>query len=140
MAEFSGGLSLTDAKYCLEPKFIQNILANHFNKLWENGSFIAGTDGRDRSKIVRQPHVEEVILDHVDDTSGTRAVECRLHVSQPTVWRDLHEERLHPFRKQRVQAFQTCDYPLHVAFCQWFLQQNALQQAFLLLCAIYRLG
>ncbi|GFY34061.1 uncharacterized protein TNCV_4982641 [Trichonephila clavipes] len=59
-------------------------------QLRENGSFIASTDGRGRPRTVRQ-HLEEVILDHVDETPGTsrRAVACCLHVSQPTVRRVL---------------------------------------------------
>ncbi|GFW65082.1 hypothetical protein TNCV_393481 [Trichonephila clavipes] len=49
----------------------------------ENGSFTASTGGRCRSRIVRQTHLEEVILDHGDNTPGTstRAVACLLHVS-----------------------------------------------------------
>ncbi|GFS63902.1 hypothetical protein TNCV_1129041 [Trichonephila clavipes] len=49
------------------------------------------TVGGDRSRTVRQTHLEDVILDHVEYTPGTstRAVASRLHVNQPTVWRVL---------------------------------------------------
>ncbi|GFY15291.1 hypothetical protein TNCV_1571021 [Trichonephila clavipes] len=49
-------------------------------QLCESGLFIASTDGRGRSRTVRQTHLEEVILDHVNETPGksTRAVARRL--------------------------------------------------------------
>ncbi|GFU60567.1 hypothetical protein TNCV_1729971 [Trichonephila clavipes] len=50
-------------------------------------NFTASADGRGRSRTVRQTHLEEVILDHGDETlcTSTRALACRLRVSQPTV-------------------------------------------------------
>ncbi|KAF8771229.1 hypothetical protein HNY73_018676 [Argiope bruennichi] len=75
---------------CYQKRFLSRRMPNHkmferlHRQLYENGSFNTSTDGRDRSRTVRQPHMEEIILDHVDETPGTgiRAVACRLHVSQ----------------------------------------------------------
>ena len=76
--------------------------------------------------------MDEIILNHVEDRpdTSTRAVARRIGVSQPTVWRVLNEERLHPFHVQRTQALKQDDYILRVGFCQWFLQQSALQPDF----------
>ncbi|GFU27153.1 hypothetical protein TNCV_775721 [Trichonephila clavipes] len=47
-------------------------------QLCENGSFTASTDGRGRSRTVRQTYLEDVILDHEDETpdTSTRVVVC----------------------------------------------------------------
>ncbi|GFW15389.1 uncharacterized protein TNCV_3740931 [Trichonephila clavipes] len=58
-------------------------------QLCENGSLIACTDGRSKSRIVKQTLLEKAILDQVDEKSGTSAVTCRLLVRQPTVLRIL---------------------------------------------------
>lgn len=52
-------------------------------------------------------------LKNVPNTS-TRAVARSAVVSQTTVWRVLHEHKLHPFHLQRIQALKAEDYPLHV--------------------------
>ncbi|GFW84741.1 hypothetical protein TNCV_1814711 [Trichonephila clavipes] len=85
-------VSKTLSKYThAEP---QNVSELH-RQLCENGSFIASTDRGGRLRTVRQAYLEEFILDHVDETPGTnpRAAVCRLHVSQPAVWRVLQEKR-----------------------------------------------
>lgn len=121
-----------------QERFPNSRMTNHkmferlHRHLCENGSFIASCDGRTGTRTVRHPNMEETILNIVDETprTSTRAIARRVHVSQPTVWRVLNEERLHPFHIQRVQALQASDYPLRVEFCQWFLQQCALQPDF----------
>ncbi|GBM76214.1 hypothetical protein AVEN_86425-1 [Araneus ventricosus] len=57
--------------------------------------------------------MEETILDIVDETLHTRtkAIALCVHVSQLTVWRDLNEERLHPFHIQRGQVLQETENP-----------------------------
>ncbi|GFW19690.1 hypothetical protein TNCV_1605811 [Trichonephila clavipes] len=59
-------------------------------QLCENSSSIASTEGRGRSRTVRQTHLEEVILDHLDETPGTKTVACRLHVTQPTSFGEFY--------------------------------------------------
>ncbi|GBN37608.1 hypothetical protein AVEN_263917-1 [Araneus ventricosus] len=46
------------------------------------------------------------------------------------VWRVLHEDKLHPFHLQRVQALNERDFPQRVAFAHWFLQLSILQPQF----------
>ncbi|GFU50009.1 hypothetical protein TNCV_2362771 [Trichonephila clavipes] len=69
------------------PKIFQRL----HRRLYENSSFVANINGRSISRTVRQTLLEEILLDHLDETPGTstRAVACRLLVSQRTVWRVL---------------------------------------------------
>ncbi|GFV61895.1 uncharacterized protein TNCV_4106991 [Trichonephila clavipes] len=41
--------------------------------------------------------------------------------------RVLNENHSHPFHFQRVRALNPADYPFHPNFCQWVVQQCALQ-------------
>ncbi|GFX44930.1 uncharacterized protein TNCV_3429791 [Trichonephila clavipes] len=75
--------------------FPSRCMSNHkifqrlHRKTCENGSFDVSIDGRGRSRTVRQTHLKEVILNHVDERPDPRAVACRLYVSKPAVWRVL---------------------------------------------------
>lgn len=103
-----------------------------YRNICENGLFVASSDGRPRTRTVWYPNMKETILNIVDKTllTSTRAIACRVHVSQFTVWRVLNKERLHLFHIQRVQTLQVSDYSLRVEFYQWFMQQCALQPNF----------
>ncbi|GFS59932.1 hypothetical protein TNCV_3957301 [Trichonephila clavipes] len=46
--------------YKIFPKF--------YRQLYEKGSFIASIDERGRSRTVRRIYLEEILLDHVDET------------------------------------------------------------------------
>ncbi|GFW27131.1 hypothetical protein TNCV_93571 [Trichonephila clavipes] len=79
---------------CFRNVFSSRGMPNHklfqrlHRQLCENGLFNFNTDELSRRRTVRLTHLEEVILDCVDETprTSTRTVACRLHVSQPTVW------------------------------------------------------
>ncbi|XP_023233054.1 uncharacterized protein LOC111632765 [Centruroides sculpturatus] len=53
-----------------------------------------------------------------------------LGVSHATVWRTLHEDRMHLYHLQRVQVLTPADYPLHVNFAHCYLQQAAANATF----------
>ena len=44
------------------------------------------------------------------------------NVCPSTVWKILHEDLLHPYHIQRVQALLPADYPSRVIIAQWYLQ------------------
>lgn len=71
------------------------------------------------------PGFEEAVLDAVAarPSTSTRAIAHDLECSHSSVWRVLHDDGLHPFRLQRVQALLPTDYPLRVDYCQWYLQK-----------------
>lgn len=73
-------------------------------QLSENGTLIVSIDERGRSKTERQPYIEETNLKLVEKHS-TQVQQLRhIPTSQPTVWRMLNKERLHPSNIQSVQT------------------------------------
>ena len=52
---------------------------------------------------------------------STQQVEHRLNVDQETVWHILHNQQLHLYHPQRVQAMRPEDFVPQVNFCRWFL-------------------
>lgn len=78
--------------------------------------------------------IEDQILNmaHENPSVSTRQVAREIPgVSQSTVWRILHEEQLYPYHTQRVQALQPEDYPQRIQFCEWVLEQEAINPEFL---------
>lgn len=78
--------------------------------------------------------IEDQILNmaHENPSVSTRQVAREIPgVSQSTVWRILHEEQLYPYHTQRVQALQPEEYPQRIQFCEWVLEQEALNPEFL---------
>ncbi|GFV33184.1 uncharacterized protein TNCV_970381 [Trichonephila clavipes] len=46
------------------------------------------------------------------------------HIPQTTVWRIAHDEGLHPYHLQRVQALELGDYNKRMDFARWFLHER----------------
>ncbi|GFY25494.1 uncharacterized protein TNCV_2486141 [Trichonephila clavipes] len=80
----------------------------------------------------RTPTLEQRILNTVDNNPSTssRAVGRALGVSHQSALRTLHEDRMHPYHLQRVQAITPDDYPRRLNFDTWYLQQTAENQTF----------
>ena len=82
----------------------------------ETGSFCT-RPGAGRPKRVTDPEMhgqmEEKVLRHLQKnaTTSTRVAGNILPPSHSTVWRVLHENVLHPFLFQRLQALNVGDYP-----------------------------
>ncbi|KAJ8885010.1 hypothetical protein PR048_011206 [Dryococelus australis] len=72
------------------------------------------------------PQFEEEVLHAFEEsttTTSTRKVARQIGVDRCLVWNVLKDDELHPYHKQRVQALSPGDYPLRVAFCDWFLAE-----------------
>lgn len=75
--------------------------------------------GRQRARDILE--IEPQILDVVaeEPTISIRRLALRMGISTFIVWRTLHEQGLHPYHIQRVQALEPGDPPRRLVFCRW---------------------
>ncbi|GFU32085.1 uncharacterized protein TNCV_3833351 [Trichonephila clavipes] len=100
-------------------------------ELRTSGTFYASRHGTGIGRYRRTPSLEQRILNTVDNPStSSRAVGRALGVSHQSVLRTLHEDRMHPYHLQRVQAITPDDYPRRLNFATWYLQQTAENKTF----------
>jgi hypothetical protein len=53
-----------------------------------------------------------------------------MHASHTAVWLVVHQQQLHLYHRQTVQALGPADYPRRQEFSQWFLQLCAAEPRF----------
>ncbi|XP_035216814.1 uncharacterized protein LOC118190234 [Stegodyphus dumicola] len=96
-----------------------------------SGSFYASRRYTGVGRFRRITAVEERILNTVGDnpSSSSRAAGRTLGVSHAAVLR-LHEDRIHHYHLQRVQAMNLDEYFPCLNFAHWYLQQSAGNQTF----------
>ncbi|GFU53978.1 uncharacterized protein TNCV_5057011 [Trichonephila clavipes] len=101
-------------------------------ELRTSGTFYAPRRGTCIGRYLRAPSLEQRILNTVDNnpSRSSRAIGRALGVSHQSVFRTLHEDRMHPYHLQRVQAITPDDYPRRLNFATWYLQQTAENQTF----------
>ncbi|GFV40876.1 uncharacterized protein TNCV_1637601 [Trichonephila clavipes] len=82
-------------------------------ELRTSGTFYASRRGTGIGRYCRTPSLEQRTLNTVDNNPSTssRAVGRALGVSLQSVLRTLHEDIMHPYHLQRVQAITPDDYP-----------------------------
>lgn len=95
-------------------------------RLRETGSFKPdklGKSGRPRTTCT--PEFEERVLDEIENhpEKSTRELALDFRVSNATVWKVLHEQQLHAYHYQRVQALLPQDYFPRVQLCQWLIRK-----------------
>jgi len=80
----------------------------------------------------RTPDFEEAVLHHVDGdpSTSTRTIARAMGVSHSIIWNVLHEQQLHPYHLQRVQAMGPADFEPRVDFCMWFLHRSINEPLF----------
>jgi len=90
-------------------------------RLRETGRFTAVTADYGRQRYVRNPEVEEDILEHVEEDPelSTRRLGREVGVSKNTVNRVLTEQLLHPYHKQPVQDLLPHDPEARLGFCRF---------------------
>lgn len=103
------------------------------NRLRETGNLTRNMPGAGRPRSVRTVAFEEAVLQHVEDnpSTSTRAIANTMNANKTTVWSVLHEQLLHPFKVERVQALEPGDYPLRAECARWFLDKEVESPNFL---------
>ncbi|PSN50223.1 hypothetical protein C0J52_07798 [Blattella germanica] len=89
----------------------------------ETGTFTPSRADCGAPRRRRTPEFEEDVLNLVEEdaTASTRKIAGRLNVDHKAICRVLHEQQLHPYHPQRVQAMQKEDFGPRANFCRWFL-------------------
>lgn len=102
-------------------------------RLRETGAFKPNRWNAGRRPQVLQPHVEENILDMVEQnpTTSMKRVALRCGVSKTSAWRVCHKQLLHPYHAQKVQELKPADLPKRSEFCRWILQEFRQNPQFL---------
>lgn len=102
-------------------------------RLRDTGSFGKQSHNSGRPRSVCTPEVEVAILARVEQNPETslRRISAEVGISNPLVWRILHEQQLQPYHVQRVQALNPPDHQARLVFCRWFLRNDAEDHNFL---------
>lgn len=105
----------------------RKMFTNVDRHLRETGSFSPVTHDIGLPRTSRTHDAEEQVLSIVMEApeTSTRQIAAVTRISQPTVWRILHEANLYPYHIQRVQGLAEADFQPRLTFCQWFLQRCA---------------
>ena len=92
----------------------------------ETGTFTASRFDSGAPRWRRTPSWKRLLhAVEEDTTTSTRRVERRLNVDHKTVWCILHNQQLHPYQHQGVQAMRPEDFVPRVKFCRCFLHRCA---------------
>lgn len=101
-------------------------------RLQETGTFAKSKNIIGRPRTVRNPQLENQILQIIDQhpETSTRNIADEVNVSNKTVWNILKDNLLYPYHIQRVQHLLPTDYPLRIQYCQWILHKIAINPNF----------
>lgn len=107
--------------------------ANTHRNLCEYGKFQTPRNDAGRPREVRNPVIEEQILNRIDENPdlSTRQIARDLDVCYVTIWRVLHENSLYPYHVQRVQGLLPQDFPRRLQFSRWILDKCERNRNFL---------
>ncbi|GFX07272.1 uncharacterized protein TNCV_2972491 [Trichonephila clavipes] len=101
-------------------------------RLCETGSFNVHKLDTCRQRTTRTVDAEDRVLQELErnPSTSTRVVSRETHIPQATVWRIAHDEGLHPYHLQRVQALELGDYNKRMDFARWFLHESNADRNF----------
>lgn len=101
-------------------------------RLRDSGRFRPTRSDVGRPRHTRTARNEEEVLEAVatNPRTNTRAVAYEVGISQASVWRTVHEQLLHPYHIQRVQALTPADFQRRREFSQWYINQTSDDGAF----------
>ncbi|GFT18452.1 uncharacterized protein TNCV_4059501 [Trichonephila clavipes] len=125
-----------------DPQVENTRIVEHSNaftgELRTSGTFYASRRGTIIGRYSRTPSLEQRILNTVDNNplTSSRAVGRALGGSHQSVLRTLHEDRMHPYHLQRVQAITPDCYPRRLNFATYSRLQKikpSLQMYYLLM-------
>lgn len=111
---------------------VARVFTNIHRRLGEMGQLGRYAADAGRGRNVRNPELEEAVLQHFADqpSTSTRAVGNQLGVSHSSVWRVLHENGQHPFSRLPVHELTPVDYPLRVDFAETVLVRCEVEPDF----------
>lgn len=109
------------------------LFTNLHQRLREIGTFTPIKSDCGRSRTTRTVQAEERVLQliAVNPSTSTRRISDRENIPKSTVCEILHEQLLHPYHLQRVQALKPQDFQPRLEFCEW-LQMKCRQDRFFL--------
>lgn len=101
------------------------IFARVDQRLRETGTFTVNRINCGAQRNLRTPRFEEEVLHRCEENprTSTRAIAHAMGTNHMSVWQVLHEQQLHPYHPQRVQAMGPADFAPRVEFCRWYLQR-----------------
>ncbi|GFT86126.1 DUF4817 domain-containing protein [Trichonephila clavipes] len=128
MAKCNGreALRMYRAKYPGRQLPSRSFFATLHRRLCETGSFNVHKLDNGRQRTTRTVDAEDRVLQELErnPSTSTRVVSRETHIPQATVWRIAHDEGLHPYHLQRVQALELGDYNKRMDFARWFLHES----------------
>ncbi|GFV72290.1 uncharacterized protein LOC103512048 [Trichonephila clavipes] len=110
----------------------RSFFATLHRRLCETGSFNAHKLNTGRQRTTRTVDAEDRVLQELErnPSTSTRVVSRETNIPQATVWRNEHDEGLHPYHLQRVQALELGDYTKRMDFARWFLHESNADRNF----------
>lgn len=104
-----------------------------YERLRRTGTFKSDKKDTGRDRSIRSVELEDDILQQIEETptTSTRVIAQNFGCSKSTAWRILHDEKLHPFKLQKVQALNPQDFPHRVECSRWFLTKDIEEPGFL---------
>ncbi|GFW83395.1 DUF4817 domain-containing protein [Trichonephila clavipes] len=134
MAKCNGreALRMYRAKYPGRQLPSRSFFATLHRRLCETGSFNVHKLDTGRQRTTRTVDAEDRVLQELErnPSTSTRVVSRETHIPQATVWRITHDEGLHPYHLQRVQALELGDYNKRMDFARWFLHESNADRNF----------
>lgn len=108
-------------------------------RLRENGSFEVRREGG-RIRSTRTPQLEDTVLNAIERNPriSSRELGVMCHTSQSSIVRIIHQEKLHPYHIQRVQALLPADFPARIEFCRWYREQCVATEMFFTFSSLTR--
>ncbi|KAJ8897617.1 hypothetical protein PR048_002966 [Dryococelus australis] len=101
-------------------------------QLHETGTFTANRYDTGVIHNVQTVRFYEEVLEHIADSpsSSTRGIARTIHASHQNVLRVMHEQRLRPYHREKVQVLHPADFQPRVNFAGWFLYHCAEEPSF----------
>lgn len=93
-------------------------------RLRETGT-LSTTQHRYRARTTRTLEFEEEVLNLFEErpNTSTRSIAQTVGTTNSTVWKVIHEQQLHPYRRQKVQALLPRDFVPRIEYCNWYIQR-----------------
>ncbi|GFW36497.1 DUF4817 domain-containing protein [Trichonephila clavipes] len=134
MAKCNGreALRMYRAKYPGRQLPSRSFFATLHQRLCETSSFNVHKLDTGRQRTTRTVDAEDRVLQELErnPSTSTRVVSRETHIPQATIWRIVHDEGLHPYHLQRVQALELGDYNKRRDFARWFLHESNADRNF----------